>query len=124
MQSFWIIFLTLQSNPGYLSLPFFQVCKASSIAYEGLAKKLQESHSSRVKFLSVDIDGKEGTNELKESLNIKSVPMGLIYHPTVGAIGQVKLGRANLSELKKRLYRFLDDDERLDVVLEGLLVKN
>jgi len=101
-----------------------KVCKATSLAYEGMAKKLKESHSSRVKFLSVDIDGKEGTNQLKESLNIKSVPMGLIYHPSVGAVGQVKLGRANLSELKKRLHRFLDDDERLDVVLEGLLVQN
>lgn len=103
---------------------FVKVCKATSLAYEGMAKKLKESHSSRVKFLSVDIDGKEGTNQLKESLNIKSVPMGLIYHPNVGAVGQVKLGRANLSELKKRLYRFLDaDDETLDVALEGLLVK-
>mmetsp|Transcript_6970 Transcript_6970/g.13986 ORF Transcript_6970/g.13986 Transcript_6970/m.13986 type:complete len:209 (-) Transcript_6970:107-733(-) len=106
------------------SAPWCRVCKATSLAYEGMAKKLKESHSSRVKFLSVDIDGKEGTNQLKESLNIKSVPMGLIYHPSVGAVGQVKLGRANLSELKKRLHRFLDDDERLDVVLEGLLVQN
>lgn len=126
--SFYFIFLrrkTACSHETSIS-PALQVCKATAIAYERLATKLHHHSrsSQKIKFLSVNMDGQAGTNELKELLHIQQVPSGLIYHPSIGVMGRVNLGRANLSELKKRLNAFLEAGGKecdLDDILDGLV---
>ena len=105
--------------------PWCKVCQTTTVAFERMASKLSKidscsndnSTGKGIKFLSVNLDGRDETcekNQLKELLNIEVVPQGILFHPSVGVIGKVTLNRSNLSELKKRLERYLEDDVDLN----------
>ncbi|EED87496.1 predicted protein [Thalassiosira pseudonana CCMP1335] len=83
--------------------PWCQVCRTTSVAYERMASKLSKKG---VRFLSVNIDNNNPEcekNVLKDMLDVEAVPMAVVYHPSRGVLGKVKLNRGNLTELKKRL---------------------
>mmetsp|Transcript_22479 Transcript_22479/g.48743 ORF Transcript_22479/g.48743 Transcript_22479/m.48743 type:complete len:259 (-) Transcript_22479:418-1194(-) len=116
--------------------PWCRVCKATNIAYERYATKLQTSHPHQIKFLSVTLDGSDETNELKDSLSknhgldVIKVPMAMLYHPSLitssessssssskkeeyqesssqGIFGKVNLNRRMLSMLRQNVEIYL-----------------
>ena len=76
----------------------------------------------KIKFFSVSLDGKGSVVALKDMLQIRRVPQGIIHHPTQGVFGQrVDLNRNNLSSLKKQLEKYLEDGKMgSGMVLDGL----
>ena len=90
-----------------------------------MATKLskQSSSTNRIKFYSVELDGKEETTALKDSLGIEGVPQGILHHPTLGIVEQrIKLHRTNLSKLKKNLERFVTVTRGEDGLQKGMLL--
>mmetsp|Transcript_28771 Transcript_28771/g.52582 ORF Transcript_28771/g.52582 Transcript_28771/m.52582 type:complete len:273 (-) Transcript_28771:765-1583(-) len=130
--------------------PWCRVCKATNIAYERYATKLQTSHPHQIKFLSVTLDGSDDTNELKNSLSknhgldVRKVPMAMLYHPSLvasspsesssskeeeyqvssqGIFGKVNLNRRMLSMLRHNVELYLKGgggDVGLISLLDGL----
>ena len=89
-----------------------------------MASKLVKMNSSKrnVKFLSVNLDGSnEEVEELKDMLQIQSVPQGVIHYANEGLFGQkVNLNRKNLGNLKKQLESYLTNDMGADMFLYQL----
>lgn len=105
--------------------PWCQTCRTTNVAWERLATKLSKLSSStnRIKFYSVELDGKEETTALKDSLGIEGVPQGILHHPTLGIVEQrIKLHRTNLSKLKKNLERFVTVTRGEDGLQKGMLL--
>ena len=101
------------------SAPWCKVCQSTNIAYERMASKIMstlnnnsDNDGKRVKFFNVSLDGKDdATNALKDMLQIKRVPQGVIHMPKQALFGQkVDMNRSNLSILRKQLERYLGDD--------------
>lgn len=78
--------------------------------------------SQQVKFLSVTIDGKnEEAVELKDMLKVEGVPTGIIHAASEDIFGQkVNLNRKNLTQLKKKLERFVTNEMGADMFLYEL----
>eukprot|EP00986_Skeletonema_menzelii_P018253 scaffold26600_cov166-Skeletonema_menzelii.AAC.2 len=119
----------LNSSPNQLCIirfhaPWCQVCRTTNVSWERMASKLVKMNSSTrtVKFLSVSLDGKnEEVEELKDMLQIESVPKGVIHHESDGVVGQkVNLNRKNLGVLKQQLESYLTNDMGADMFLYGL----
>lgn len=96
------------------SAPWCKVCKSTSVSWERMASKIMKTVKNdkrRIKFFSVSLDGKdEKTVLLKDMLQVRRIPQGIIHHPTQGVFGQrVDLNRSNLSTLKKKLETYLED---------------
>jgi len=109
------------------SAPFCKVCRTTSVSWERMASKIHKMGAKRIKFLSVSVDGKDAaTTALKDMLQVKRVPQGIIHHPTQGLFGQkVDLNRANLTALRKRLETYVGEEGAeggilLDVGLHSL----
>jgi thiol-disulfide isomerase/thioredoxin len=119
----------LNSSPNQLCIirfhaPWCQVCRTTNVSWERMVSKIVKMNSSNrnVKFLSVNIDGKnEEVLELKDMLKIEGVPQGVIHHASDGVFGQkVNLNRKNLGVLKKQLESYLTNDMGADMFLYGL----
>jgi len=93
------------------SAPFCKVCRTTSVSWERMASKIHKSGGERIKFLSVSVDGKdEDTLALKDLLRVEKVPQGILHHPARGVLGsKVDLNRANLTALRKRLERYVEE---------------
>ena len=104
--------------------PWCQVCRTTNVSWERMASKIVKMNSSKrnIKFLSVSLDGKnEEAAELKDMLQIESVPQGVIHYASEGLFGQkVHLNRKNLGVLKKQLESYLTNDMGADMFLYGL----
>ncbi|KAL7497245.1 hypothetical protein ACHAWT_007546 [Skeletonema menzelii] len=104
--------------------PWCQVCRTTNVSWERMASKIVKMNSSKqnIKFLSVSLDGKnEEVTELKDMLQIESVPQGVIHYASEGLFGQkVHLNRKNLGVLKKQLESYLTNDMGADMFLYGL----
>mmetsp|Transcript_14748 Transcript_14748/g.25112 ORF Transcript_14748/g.25112 Transcript_14748/m.25112 type:complete len:296 (-) Transcript_14748:97-984(-) len=119
----------LNSSPNQLCIirfhaPWCQVCRTTNVSWERMASKIVKMNSSKrnIKFLSVSLDGKnEEAAELKDMLQIESVPQGVIHYASEGLFGQkVHLNRKNLGVLKKQLESYLTNDMGADMFLYGL----
>ena len=117
------------NNPDQLCIirfhaPWCQVCRTTNVSWERMASKLVKMNSSKrnVKFLSVNLDGSnEEVEELKDMLQIQSVPQGVIHYANEGLFGQkVNLNRKNLGNLKKQLESYLTNDMGADMFLYQL----
>lgn len=107
--------------------PWCQTCRTTNVAWERMASKLTKlsstSPKNKVKFLSVELDGKEGTTALKDELEIEGVPQGVLHHPTLGiSERKVKMNRSNLSVLKKNLERYCTFTRGEDGLQSGMLL--
>eukprot|EP00984_Skeletonema_dohrnii_P026601 scaffold15954_cov141-Skeletonema_dohrnii-CCMP3373.AAC.2 len=104
--------------------PWCQVCRTTNVSWERMASKIVKMNSSKrnIKFLSVSLDAKnEEAAELKDMLQIESVPQGVIHYASEGLFGQkVHLNRKNLGVLKKQLESYLTNDMGADMFLYGL----
>jgi len=110
--------------------PWCQTCRTTNVAWERMAAKLSKlsasSPKNKVKFLSVELDGREGTSELRDMLGIEGVPQGVLHHPAQGIVQQrVKMHRSNLSALKRNLERYCtytrgEDELQSGMLLDGL----
>ena len=77
-------------------------CHATSMSYERLATtKLSKEHFTHMRFLFVNLGGNNQNQEFMGSLNIQGLPMEILYHSSVGVLGEVGLERGNLSQLKR-----------------------
>ncbi len=89
-----------------------------------MASKIVKMNSSKrnIKFLSVSLDPKnEEVAELKDMLQIESVPQGVIHYANEGLFAQkIHLNRKNLGILKKQLESYLTNDMGADMFLYGL----
>mmetsp|Transcript_4814 Transcript_4814/g.8034 ORF Transcript_4814/g.8034 Transcript_4814/m.8034 type:complete len:341 (-) Transcript_4814:92-1114(-) len=107
--------------------PWCQTCRTTNVAYERMASKLTKlssaSPKNKVKFYQVELDGKEETTALKDHLEIEGVPQGVLHHPSQGIEEQkIKLGRSNLSALKKNLERYCTYTRGEDGLQGGMLL--
>jgi hypothetical protein len=106
------------------SAPWCKVCKSTNVAWERMASKIMKTvdNKRKIKFFSVSLDGKGSVVALKDMLQIRRVPQGIIHHPTQGVFGQrIDLNRNNLSSLKKQLEKYLEDGKMgSGMVLDGL----
>ena len=104
--------------------PWCQVCRTTNVSWERMASKMVKMTSSKrnIKFFSVSLDGKnEEVEELKDMLQIESVPHGVIHYANEGLFGQkVHLNRKNLSVLKKQLESYLTNEMGADLFLYEL----
>lgn len=104
--------------------PWCQVCRTTNVSWERMASKIVKMNSSKrnIKFLSVSLDPKnEEVAELKDMLQIESVPQGIIHYANEGLFGQkIHLNRKNLGILKKQLESYLTNDMGADMFLYGL----
>jgi hypothetical protein len=104
--------------------PWCQVCRTTNVSWERMASKMVKMTSSKrnIKFFSVSLDGKnEEVAELKDMLQIESVPHGVIHYASEGLSGQkVHLNRKNLGVLKKQLESYLTNDMGADLFLYEL----
>lgn len=93
------------------SAPFCKVCRTTAVSWERMASKIHKSGGEKVKFLSVSVDGKdEETMALKDLLRVEKVPQGILHHPARGVLGsKMDLNRANLTALRKRLERYVEE---------------
>ena len=106
------------------SAPWCKVCRSTNVAYERMASKIMSASlnrinknnnsddGKRIKFFTVILDGEDdATDALKDMLQIKRVPQGVIHMPKQALFGQkVDMTRSNLSILRKHLERYLGDD--------------
>ena len=104
--------------------PWCKVCRSTNVAYERMASKIMSASlnrinknnnsddGKRIKFFTVILDGEDdATDALKDMLQIKRVPQGVIHMPKQALFGQkVDMTRSNLSILRKHLERYLGDD--------------
>jgi len=107
--------------------PWCQTCRTTNVAYERMAFKFSKPSSTspknKVKFYQVELDGKEETTALKDLLEIEGVPQGVLHHPLQGIEEQkIKLGRSNLSALKKNLQRYCTYTRGEDGLQGGMLM--
>lgn len=107
--------------------PWCQTCRTTNVAYERMASKLTKlsstSPKNKVKFYQVELDGKEETMALKDHLEIEGVPQGVLHHPSQGIEElKIKLGRSNLSTLKKNLERYCTYTRGEDGLQGGMLL--
>jgi len=84
-------------------------------------------HPQKVKFLSINLDGRKKTNDLKElifelhGINVDGVPMGMLYYPEgKGIVGKVRLNRKQLSVLKDRVETYLEEEGDLTSLFDEL----
>jgi len=104
--------------------PWCRVCKATDVAYERCAAKIQKAYPSQVKFLSANFDGKEKMNELRDLLleehhtDVRGVPMGMLFHPSYGVVGNIRLTRKHLMALKLKLKIYFDGEDDLLSLLD------
>lgn len=103
--------------------PWCRVCKATSVSYERSAAKLQGAYPQKINFLSVNIDGSNEINELKDlllndhGLDIEGVPTGILYHPREqGIYGKVKLNRKQSRVLWQTVDMYLQGGGETDLV--------
>lgn len=118
------------------SAPWCKVCKTTNVSWERMASKLGKLQTAtntnnkhmfsdkhkRIKFLSVSLDGKsDATLALKDMLQIKRVPTGILHHPKQGVFGKkVDLDRTNLSKLKKQLEQYMEEGGKMECVGRNL----
>lgn len=118
-------------EPDQLSILRFagpsRACRATNDAWEGVASAIRDRRGrdgddargeKRIRFFSVLLGG-EGEEEaddvasssLRDMLQVKRVPQGVVHHPTQGLFGQkIELNRSNLSRLRGRLEKYLEVD--------------
>ena len=89
-----------------------------------MASKISQINTSNrnIKFLSVTLDREnKEVEELKDMLQIQSVPQGIIHYASEGLFGQrLHLNRKNLGNLKKELESYLTNDMGADMFLYRL----
>lgn len=93
-------------------------CKAVEPMYRRLARK-----NPQVSF--VDIPISKENEELRDVLNIVSVPFGHIYHPTAGLMEELQMGKRFWNDFQDIFYRYtkgvcevLDDFEYSDPLVK------
>ena len=86
--------------------------KIMSASLNRMNKNNNSDDGKRIKFFTVILDGEDdATDALKDLLQIKRVPQGVIHMPKQALFGQkVDMNRSNLSILRKHLERYLGDD--------------
>jgi len=77
-------------------------CKMTAPAFYQLAKKL----GSEVKFAQVPLTRE--TAHIHEGLGVKSTPFAHIYHPAVGLVEELKMGRKTFADFKKTLMTYVE----------------
>jgi len=94
-----------------VSSPSCKMCRTTHVSWERMATKIRRIGGERIKFLSVSVDGKDReTVALKDLLRVEKVPQGILHHPQGGVLGsKLDLDRANLTALRKRLERYLEE---------------
>jgi len=105
--------------------PWCQTCRTTNVAWERMASRITKLSSAdrRVKFFSVELDGKEETLALKDRLGIEGVPQGVLHHPARGiSERRVKLTRSKLSGLKKNLERYCTYTRGEEGLQSGMLL--
>ena len=104
--------------------PWCQVCRTTNVSWDRMASKISQMNTSNrnIKFLSVTLDREnKEVEELKDMLQIQSVPQGIIHYASEGLFGQrVHLNRKNLGNLKKELESYLTNDMGADMFLYRL----
>ena len=104
--------------------PWCQVCRTTNVSWDRMARKISQMNTSNrnIKFLSVTLDREnKEVEELKDMLQIQSVPQGIIHYASEGLFGQrVHLNRKNLGNLKKELESYLTNDMGADMFLYRL----
>ena len=104
--------------------PWCQVCRTTNVSWDRMASKITQMNTSNrnIKFLSVTLDREnKEVEELKDMLQIQSVPHGIIHYASEGLFGQrVHLNRKNLGNLKKELESYLTNDMGADMFLYRL----
>jgi thiol-disulfide isomerase/thioredoxin len=104
--------------------PWCQVCRTTNVSWDRMASKISQMNTSNrnIKFLSVTLDREnKEVEELKDMLQIQSVPQGIIHYASEGLFGQrLHLNRKNLGYLKKELESYLTNDMGADMFLYRL----
>ena len=104
--------------------PWCQVCRTTNVSWDRMASKISQMNTSNrnIKFLSVTMDREnKEVEELKDMLQIESVPHGIIHYASEGLFGQrIHLNRKNLGNLKKELESYLTNDMGADMFLYKL----
>jgi len=92
------------------SSPSCKMCRTTHVSWERLAAKIHKRGGERIKFLSVSVDGKDPeTTALKDLLRVEKVPQGILHHPGEVLGSKLDLNRANLTALRRRLERYVEE---------------
>lgn len=96
--------------------PWCPTCRATAVSWERMASRLARASASLpdapggatgIKFLSVELDGGEGTAALGRMLGIEGVPQGVLHHPASGVEEErVNLTRRKLGVLRRNLEQY------------------